>query len=77
MNDAAILLVDDDRQVLDSMSAWLREQGYAVQTAASCARASSRSIDRRSTWCWRIFGFETGMDLIFCSTVAGQGLRHP
>ncbi|MCA9169861.1 MAG: sigma-54-dependent Fis family transcriptional regulator, partial [Planctomycetales bacterium] len=35
MNNATILLVDDDRQVLESMSAWLREQGYTVQTAPS------------------------------------------
>ncbi len=32
-----ILLVDDDRHLLASMSDWLREQGYAVDAAASLA----------------------------------------
>ncbi|MEN6557326.1 MAG: sigma-54 dependent transcriptional regulator [Thermoguttaceae bacterium] len=31
----AILLVDDDRHLLSSMADWLREQGYAVDAAAS------------------------------------------
>ncbi len=31
----SILLVDDDRHVLESMSAWLVEQGYSVDPAAS------------------------------------------
>ena len=34
-----ILLVDDDRHLLESMSQWLREQGYSVETAASCEGA--------------------------------------
>ncbi len=34
---ATLLLVDDDRQVLNSMADWLREQGYAVDAAASLA----------------------------------------
>jgi DNA-binding NtrC family response regulator len=34
MASASLLLVDDDRQLLDSMAGWLREQGYKVQTAA-------------------------------------------
>ncbi|MDX1946769.1 MAG: sigma-54 dependent transcriptional regulator [Pirellulaceae bacterium] len=33
MTAAKLLLVDDDRQLLDSMAAWLREQGYEVRTA--------------------------------------------
>ena len=33
VNAASLLLVDDDRHLLDSMSAWLRDQGYKVQTA--------------------------------------------
>ena len=32
-----LLLVDDDRHVLASMADWLREQGYAADTAASLA----------------------------------------
>ena len=34
-----ILLVDDDRHLLESMSLWLRDQGYGVDTAASCEGA--------------------------------------
>ena len=30
MNKGSLLLVDDDRHVLDSMAGWLREQGYEV-----------------------------------------------
>ncbi|OHB82903.1 MAG: sigma-54-dependent Fis family transcriptional regulator [Planctomycetes bacterium RBG_16_64_12] len=40
MNKGSLLLVDDDRQVLASMADWLREQGYQVDTAASCATAT-------------------------------------
>lgn len=35
MKRASLLLVDDDKQILESMAGWLREQGYAVDTAAS------------------------------------------
>jgi DNA-binding NtrC family response regulator len=34
MKSGHLLLVDDDRHVLDSMSSWLREQGYLVHTAS-------------------------------------------
>jgi len=33
MKRASLLLVDDDKHILDSMAGWLREQGYAVDTA--------------------------------------------
>lgn len=39
MSRGSILLVDDDHQVLASMSDWLREQGYDLDTAASLAEA--------------------------------------
>src|SRR5258706_12348083 len=39
MKNHNLLLVDDDRQLLDSMAAWLREQGYTVFTADSCGQA--------------------------------------
>ena len=42
-----LLLVDDDRQVLASMADWLREQGYALDTASGCAEAI-RSIDQKT-----------------------------
>ena len=35
MKDASILLVDDDRHVLDSMSNWLRSLGYHLDPVAS------------------------------------------
>ncbi|MDG2382064.1 MAG: sigma-54 dependent transcriptional regulator [Pirellulaceae bacterium] len=39
MKDASILLVDDDRHVLDSMSSWLQSQGYRLETADSLRSA--------------------------------------
>ena len=33
MNDGSLLLVDDDRQLLQSMAEWLREQGLQLDTA--------------------------------------------
>jgi DNA-binding NtrC family response regulator len=47
MNNGSLLLVDDDRHVLDSMSDWLREQGYDVAEASSRADAL-RQVDNRS-----------------------------
>jgi DNA-binding NtrC family response regulator len=35
MKRIAILLVDDDRHILESMAGWLREQGYTIDTADS------------------------------------------
>ncbi|HPM80343.1 MAG TPA: sigma-54 dependent transcriptional regulator [Candidatus Anammoximicrobium sp.] len=39
MKQRSLLLVDDDRQVLDGMSDWLREKGFEVSEAASCREA--------------------------------------
>jgi DNA-binding NtrC family response regulator len=39
MTNGSLLLVDDDRHVLDSMAGWLREQGYKVDVAATKAAA--------------------------------------
>ena len=36
-NQATLLLVDDDRHVLNSMADWLREQDYKTDTAATLA----------------------------------------
>src|SRR4249920_3913612 len=33
-NKSSLLLVDDDRRVLESMADWLRSQGYDLDTAA-------------------------------------------
>ena len=39
---ASLLLVDDDRHVLDSMSQWLRGKNYRVDTARDCQSAVSQ-----------------------------------
>ena len=35
MKRASLLLVDDDKHILESMAGWLREQGYLVDVASS------------------------------------------
>ena len=42
MPDYSLLLVDDDRHVLDSMADWLRSQGYLVETATCYTDALER-----------------------------------
>ena len=42
-----LLLVDDDRHLLASMADWLREQGYATDTASSLAEGLA-TVDRKS-----------------------------
>lgn len=39
MNRGSLLLVDDDRYLLDSMAGWLREQGFSVLQASTCREA--------------------------------------
>jgi DNA-binding NtrC family response regulator len=39
MKKGSLLLVDDDRQVLESMADWLRQQGYRLDVAATCQEA--------------------------------------
>jgi len=46
MNQAQLLLIDDDRHVLDSMGSWLREIGYAVDQAANLNQAIALIDDR-------------------------------
>ena len=46
MKSSSLLLVDDDRHVLDSMASWLREQGFAVTEASGRAEAISY-IDKK------------------------------
>ena len=38
MSKGRLLLIDDDRHVLESMADWLREQGYVVDAAAEYAK---------------------------------------
>ena len=41
MKQGSLLLVDDDRLVLEGMADWLREKGFDVAEAASCREARS------------------------------------
>ena len=47
MIKGSLLLVDDDRHVLESMADWLREQGYKVDIAPDRALALA-AIDRKT-----------------------------
>jgi DNA-binding NtrC family response regulator len=47
MKRPSILLADDDRHLLESMSDWLREQGFQVDTAANF-QAAIEAIDRKT-----------------------------
>ncbi len=42
MKPISLLLVDDDRHLLDSMASWLRVQGYDVQEATGVSTAIER-----------------------------------
>ncbi len=42
-----LLLVDDDRHMLGSMAEWLRQQGYATDTAATLGEATA-AVDRKA-----------------------------
>jgi DNA-binding NtrC family response regulator len=46
MKKGSLLLVDDDRHVLESMAEWLREQGYKVDVATDRAAALA-AVDRK------------------------------
>jgi DNA-binding NtrC family response regulator len=48
MKRASLLLVDDDKHILESMAGWLREQGYGVETAQS--RQSAIQILEKKTF---------------------------
>ena len=46
MTHATLLLVDDDRHLLESMSGWLREQGYDVVEVAGYNEAIDKLAHR-------------------------------
>jgi len=46
MKSGRLLLVDDDRHVLDSMAGWLRDQGYQILTAGSRDEALRQIKDK-------------------------------
>ncbi len=45
MSQPSILLVDDDRHLLDSMTHWLRSQGYQIRPAAGLQEAIGHLVD--------------------------------
>src|SRR5438128_1443771 len=47
MKQGTLLLVDDDRLVLDAMATWLREQGYEVLAASGKSAAFERLAQQR------------------------------
>jgi len=47
MNQGSLLLVDDDRQLLESMADWLRDQGLSVNTSTGYADALEK-LSRKS-----------------------------
>jgi DNA-binding NtrC family response regulator len=60
MSKRSLLLVDDDRRVLESMADWLRSQGYDLDTAARYGDALETL--RRKTY-----------DLVLCDVRLGDG----
>ena len=46
MKNGTLLLVDDDRRVLESMADWLRSLGHKVDTAASYAQPLA-AVDKK------------------------------
>lgn len=65
MTGAQLLLVDDDRHLLESMSDWLQEQGYRVETAATRAAAIA-AIDKRAQ-------ANKPFDMVLCDIRLGDG----
>jgi DNA-binding NtrC family response regulator len=47
MKQGTLLLVDDDRRLLESMAEWLREQGYKVDAVAAYGEAV-KQLDRKA-----------------------------
>ncbi len=54
MTQSQLLVIDDDRWLLESMSDWLRSEGYLVHTADSISTAKKK------------VGELTAIDLILC-----------
>jgi len=66
MTSQSLLLVDDDRMLLDSMADWLRGQGFNIEVAATRAAAQT-AIDREPfdlTLCDIRLGTDDGFDVL-------------
>ena len=64
MNKGSLLLVDDDRKVLESMADWLREQGYKLDVATAISFWQHRPRIAKKTvrsGCSSIFAWATAM----------------
>jgi DNA-binding NtrC family response regulator len=57
-----ILIVDDERVMRESMAAWLREDGYPVDTAASGQEAIGLTRERDYAMCFVDLKMPPGMD---------------
>ena len=62
MNRFPILVVDDERVARESMAAWLREDGFTVDTAASGDEAVRMSTDREYALFFLDLKMPPGMD---------------
>lgn len=60
MKRTSLLLVDDDKMILESMAGWLREQGYAVDASAS--RQGALGLLEKKTF-----------DIVLCDIQLGDG----
>jgi DNA-binding NtrC family response regulator len=57
-----ILVVDDEEVMRESMAAWLREDGYRVDTAASGQEAIAKAREKNYTICFIDLKMPPGMD---------------
>ncbi len=73
MNKSSLLLVDDDRRVLESMADWLRGQGYDLDTAARYTDALEPSAASRTTWCSPTCGLAMATASTCSSNAAATG----
>ncbi len=62
MNHFPILVVDDERVARESLAAWLREEGFTADTAASGADAVRMAADRDYALCFVDLKMPPGMD---------------
>jgi DNA-binding NtrC family response regulator len=60
--NSPILVVDDERAMRDSLAAWLREDGYRVDTAADGAQALARVREADYAVCFVDLKMPGGMD---------------
>lgn len=62
MNKFPILVVDDERVARESLAAWVREDGFEVETAASGADAVRMAAEKEYALCFVDLKMPPGMD---------------